>query len=78
MLGLASLDAALVLGDARFRLATDEWGTGTVDPRGHELLVVVRARDGVPRWRWQIGGTVLEREVAMAHGAPVVGVVHRL
>ncbi|HST17439.1 MAG TPA: amylo-alpha-1,6-glucosidase [Gaiellaceae bacterium] len=78
MLGLAALDAAIVSGDARFRLATDEWGNGTVDPRGHELLVSFELRDGVPRWRWQIGGTVLEREIAMTHGAPVVAVVHRL
>ena len=78
MLALASLDAAIVSGDARYRLATDEWESGTVDPRGHELLVSFELRDGVPRWRWQIGGTVLEREVAMAHGAPVVAVVHRL
>ena len=34
--------------------------------------------DGVPRWRWQIGGILLERELAMAHGSPAVGVVHRL
>jgi predicted glycogen debranching enzyme len=78
MLGLASLDAAIVSGDTQFRLATDEWGSGTVDPRGHELLVSFELADGVPRWRWQIGGTVLERELAMAHGSPVVAVVHRL
>ena len=34
--------------------------------------------DGVPRWRWQVGGIVLERELAMAHGPSAVGVVHRL
>ena len=78
MLGLAALDPVLVSGDARFRLATDEWGGGTVDPRGHELLASFDLEDGVPRWRWQIGGTVLEREIAMAHGSPVVAVVHRL
>src|SRR6476661_5085934 len=39
MLGLAALDPVLVLGDRRIRLATDEWGSGTVDPRGNELLV---------------------------------------
>ena len=78
MLGLASLDAVVVSGDARFRLATDEWASGTVDPRGNELLSSFELVDGVPRWRWQIGGVVLEREVAMAHGSPVVGVVHRL
>ncbi len=78
MLGLAALDPVVVLGDARFRLATDEWGSGTVDPRGHELLVSFDLAECVPRWRWQIGGIVVEREIAMMHGAPVVAIVHRL
>jgi predicted glycogen debranching enzyme len=78
MLGLAALDPVLVVGDARLRLATDEWGSGAVDPRGHELLVSFDLEDGVPRWRWQIGGIVLEREVAAARGTPTVGVVHTL
>jgi len=34
MLGLAALDPVLVVGDARHRLATDEWASGAVDPRG--------------------------------------------
>src|SRR6185503_14600480 len=78
MLGLAALEPVLVVGDARFRLATDEWAGGVVDPRGHELLASFDLVAGIPRWRWQIGGIVLEREVAMAHGAATVGVVHRL
>jgi predicted glycogen debranching enzyme len=78
MLGLAALDPVVVAGDARFRLATDEWSGGVVDPRGHELLVSFDLVDGVPRWRWQVGGIVLERELAMAYGTPTVGVVHRL
>jgi predicted glycogen debranching enzyme len=78
MLGLAALDAVLVLADARIRLSTDEWGDGVVDPRGHELLASFDLVDGVPRWRWQVGGTVLERELAAEHGTPTIGVVHRL
>src|SRR5262249_33016282 len=78
MLGLAALDPVLVLGDLRVRLATDEWGGGTVDPRGNELLASFDLTDGIPRWRWQVGGVVLEREVAAGHGSPTVGVVHRL
>ena len=31
---------------------------GTVDPSGYELLVSFDLEDGVPRWRWQIGGIV--------------------
>jgi predicted glycogen debranching enzyme len=34
--------------------------------------------DGVPRWRWSIGGIVVRRELAMQHGRPAVGIVHRL
>jgi predicted glycogen debranching enzyme len=78
MLGLAALDPVLVVGDARVRLATDEWGSGAVDPRGDELLVSFDLDDGVPRWRWQVGAVVLEREIAAAHGSATVGVVHRL
>jgi predicted glycogen debranching enzyme len=78
MLGLAALDPVLVVGDARHRLACDEWASGAVDPGGHELLVSFELERGVPRWRWQVGDVVLEREVAMAHGRCAVGVVHRL
>ena len=78
MLGLAALDPVLVAGDAHYRLATDEWAGGVVDPSGNEHLVSFDLADGVPRWRWQIGGILLERELAIAHGSPVVGVVHRL
>jgi predicted glycogen debranching enzyme len=78
MLGLAALDPVIVLGDRRIRLATHEWTGGTVDPTGHELLVSFDLDDGVPRWRWRIGGIVLEREIAAARGRAAVGVVHRL
>lgn len=78
MLGLAALDPVIVAGDARYRLATNEWASGAVDPCGHELLTQFALDRGVPRWRWQIGDVVLEREVAMMHGRCCVGVVHRL
>ena len=78
MLGLVALDPVLVLGDARIRLATDEWDDWSIDPRGHELLSSFVLDRGVPRWRWQVGDVVVERELAMAHGRPAVGVVHRL
>ena len=69
MLGLAALDPVLVVGDARIRLATDEWGSGSVDPTGHELLASFDLADGVPRWRWQAAGILLERELAAVHGS---------
>jgi predicted glycogen debranching enzyme len=78
MLGLASLDATLVLGDRRVPLATHEWASGAVAPRGHELLQSFELAEGLPRWRWAIGDVLVEREVAMLRGRPAVGVVHRV
>jgi predicted glycogen debranching enzyme len=78
MLGLVALEPVLVVGDARIRLGTNEWAGGIVDPRGHELLARFELENGVPRWRWQIGDIVLERELAMTRGRPAIGVVHRL
>jgi predicted glycogen debranching enzyme len=78
MLGLAALDPVLVVGDARVRLAVHEWSGGPVDPRGNEQLALFELADGVPRWRWQIGDVILEREIAAVYGRPAVSVVHRL
>jgi predicted glycogen debranching enzyme len=78
MMGLVALDPLVIVGDRRIRLAVHEWAGGAIDPGGHAHLASFSVIDGVPRWRWVIGDVVLEREVAMARGRPVVGVVHRL
>ena len=78
MLGLASLDPVLVLGDRRIALGTHEWTDGTIAPAGYAHLDSFTLRDGVPSWRWSIGDIVLEAEVAMAYGRPLVGVTYRL
>ncbi len=79
MMGLASLDPVLTLpGGGRVRLATHEWGSGVVDPRGYEVLQRFEWRDGLPCWRWRVGEVVLERRIAMRHGHPSVAVVHTL
>jgi predicted glycogen debranching enzyme len=77
--GLASLDPVLELpSGTRLRLATHEWSPGVVSPSGHLHLARFELTDGVPRWRWRVGGVVLEREVAMLPGSSTVGIVHRL
>jgi predicted glycogen debranching enzyme len=85
MLGLASLDPTLVIGDRRVRLAVHEWSGAAVDPAGHLELETFRLEDGLPVWRWSLGGVVLERRLAMAagrsavtEGRSAVAVVHRL
>ncbi len=78
MMGLASLDASLILDRGRVSLATHEWSGGSVSPKGHEHLVSFAVIGGVPRWRWQVEDVVIEREVAMAYGSNAVGIVHRV
>src|SRR5206468_5672351 len=67
MLGLASLDPVLVIGDGAIRLATHEWSDGTVAPNGHVHLQAFELRDGLPKWSWAIGDVVLEAELAMSY-----------
>jgi predicted glycogen debranching enzyme len=77
-MALAALDAVVIMGDQRHRLATHEWADGTIDPEGGRLLSSFSIIDGVPRWRWVIGDVIIEREVAMTHGRSAVGIVHRV
>ncbi|MGH8897689.1 MAG: amylo-alpha-1,6-glucosidase [Egibacteraceae bacterium] len=77
-LGLAALDPVLVLGDRRVPLGTHEWTSGAIDPAGFVHLESFALHLGVPVWRWTVGDVVVEAEVAMLHGRPAVGVVHRL
>lgn len=77
-LGLAALDAVLVVGGRRIELATHEWADGTVAPNGHRDLSDFALVNGVPRWRWSIGPVVVQAEIAMAYGRPTTGVSYRL
>ena len=78
MLGLAALDPVLLLPSGPVHLGVHEWRGGTISPQGHLLLESFDLDDGVPRWRWRVGETVLEREIAVQHGAAHVAVVYRL
>jgi predicted glycogen debranching enzyme len=79
MLALASLDPVLrTPGGAEVRLATHEWASGAVQPEGHRLLSSFELVDGAPRWRWRVGETVLQADLAMRTGYPSVAAVYTL
>src|SRR5262245_18572626 len=60
--GLVTLDPVLTAASgASVRLGVHEWASGALDPAGHRLLERFELVDGLPRWRWRIGETVLER-----------------
>ena len=76
---LLTLDPVVTLtSGARVELAVHEWASGATAPHGHRLLESFDLTDGVPRWRWRIGGVVVERELAMERGRTGVAVVHRM
>jgi predicted glycogen debranching enzyme len=78
MLGLAALDAVLILGDRRIPLGVHEWASGAIDPTGHVHLESFELEHGLPRWRWTIGDVAIEREIAMDRGRAAVAVTHRV
>ena len=77
-LGLVALDPVLVFDDHVVELATREWASGAIAPHGHDHLAGFELVEGVPRWTWQVDDIVIEAELAMLHGRPAVGIVHRL
>jgi predicted glycogen debranching enzyme len=68
----------LVFDDHVVELATREWVSGAIAPQGHDYLAGFELVEGVPRWTWQVDDIVIEAELAMLHGRPAVGIVHRL
>ena len=78
MLGLAAIDASLVIGDNRIRLGVHEWASGAIDPAGYVHLESFALEHGIPRWRWTVGDVVVEREIAMDYGRAAVAITHRV
>jgi len=78
MLAVAAVDPVVLLPGGDVNLGVHEWRGGAVSPTGHLLLESFDLTDGLPRWRWRVGETVLEREIAVRHGAASVAVVLRL
>jgi predicted glycogen debranching enzyme len=78
MLGLAALDATLVIGERRIRLGVHEWASGAIDPGGHVHLESFVLEHGIPRWRWTVGDVAVEREIAMDRGRAAVAITHRI
>jgi predicted glycogen debranching enzyme len=49
-------------------LNTQEWASGAVDPRGHELIESFELDGLVPTWRYALPGALLEKRVWMEQG----------
>jgi predicted glycogen debranching enzyme len=65
---VAKLDAMARYGNATVALGTNEYGDGTIDPRGFERLERFRLEGLIPVWEYVIGDAVLEQRVTMVQG----------
>ncbi len=75
---VAKLEAEARYAGASFALTSNEYGDGTVDPRGFENLAGF-ALDGLtPVWTWVLGDAVLEQRVTMVHGENTTAVTFKL
>ncbi|SNB46864.1 amylo-alpha-1,6-glucosidase [Geobacter sp. DSM 9736] len=59
-------------------LGGEERGDGTVDLQGADHLVSFTLEEGLPVWRYEINGTVLEKRILLVHLQNTVHITYRL
>ena len=76
---LAHLSEQVRLSDGNtVRLSGDERATGVLNLFGADHLIEFRLQAGLPLWRFDIGGIVLEKRIVMPHEQNTVFVTYRL
>ncbi|HEU4531200.1 MAG TPA: amylo-alpha-1,6-glucosidase [Steroidobacteraceae bacterium] len=66
---LAKLDVRACYARRNYALGSNEFGDGTVDPRGYELIESFRLDGSMPVWTFALGDALLEQRIWMAHGS---------
>ena len=69
MLLVAKLEETAEYGGRAFRLSTNRWFDGTVDPRGYLQLERFHLEGTTPVWTFALADTLLEKRVWMRHGS---------
>ncbi|MFZ9880929.1 MAG: glycogen debranching enzyme N-terminal domain-containing protein, partial [Phycisphaerales bacterium] len=72
------VDETVRTGRTTMNLGTRRWADGSVDPDGHRAIVDFALEDGVPTWRFEIGGARLEKRIVMLRPERGVAVVWTL
>ena len=65
---VAKVDASVRYRNAVVALGSNEYGDGTIDPRGFERIESFRLEGLTPVWQYIVGDAVLEQRVTMVHG----------
>ncbi len=66
---VAKLDTTVRYLDRAYALATNEFGDGTIAPRGFELIEGFRTEGSIPAWTYALADARLVQRVWMEHGA---------
>jgi len=66
---VSKLEETAAYGGRQYRLSTNRWAGGTVDPRGHQLIEKFRLEGTTPVWTYALGDALLEKRIWMQHGA---------
>ncbi len=66
---VAQMIERVMLADGRSEsLHVQEWGGGSIDPRGDVWLESFTLKGTIPTWRYVLGETILEKRLWMVHG----------
>ena len=65
---VAGLDETAKYGGEEYALATHDWTSGAVDPRGFLNIESFRLEGMAPVWRYALADALLEKRVWMRHG----------
>ncbi len=75
---VSKVEEEVAYGGTTFRLTTNRWEGGRVDPHGHRLLQSFALEGTVPRWRYGCADALLEKRIWMQPGATTTCVSYRL
>ena len=66
---LSKLEEVVSYAGRRFALSANRWADGTIAPTGFELLQSFALEGSIPRWRFAVADTLVDKRVWMEHGA---------
>ncbi len=65
---VGKVDVAVRYGEHRFELGCNEFGDGTISPRGYEYLTDFALENGLPVWTYGFEDAVIEQRIWMERG----------
>jgi len=75
---LTKVDETVIYGKNPYKLSTNRWADGTVDPHGYRQIEGFWLEGKTPVWRFACADAILEKRVWMKQGANTTYVRYNL